>query len=155
MMKNKYLYGLDKETRGMSEMIKTREEVQKRYEKNKDNNLLWYEMNGKCLIPFLPFEYLRSLCKDEYSDEEVREDMIELTRENVIKEMKDYLPFAFDKCIGERGLSANRSMGHYLEWIWLIDDEFYNKIYTEYNENYCEYGYNILKMIEIYLEREE
>jgi hypothetical protein len=56
-------------------------------------------------------------------------------RESVIAEMREYMPFAWEKANDCRGISAGRTMHHYMAWIWLIGDdmgeltryEFYGK----------------------------
>lgn len=46
----------------------------------------------------------------------------------------DYLPFAWDKANNCRGLSAGRSLQHFLAWFWLLgDDAFADELAGEYN----------------------
>ena len=40
--------------------------------------------------------------------------------------MEDYMPFAWDKANGCRGLSALRSLIHFAAWLWLLSNEDYN-----------------------------
>ena len=47
-------------------------------------------------------------------------------RESLLKEMLDYMPFAWDKANCGRGLSAGRSMSHYSAWTWLAGDDLGN-----------------------------
>jgi hypothetical protein len=62
--------------------------------------------------------------------------------------MNEYMSFAFEKARGERGISANRSIMHYIAWIWLnSEDEFATEIDTDFEENYHSYGISILKKI--------
>jgi len=44
-------------------------------------------------------------------------------RDSILKQMKDYMTFAWDKANNERGLSASRTMDHYTAWIWMLGDE--------------------------------
>lgn len=68
------------------------------------------------------------------------------THMNVIKEIVDYLPFAFEKALGERGISASRSIAHFQNWLWLIkDDELL--AFADDDDNYSEYGLPILEKI--------
>lgn len=64
------------------------------------------------------------------------------------KEMKDYMDFALDKAINERGLSAYRSLSHYRAWLWLDGDE---EIWPNILD-YTGYGMNKLLKICKYLE---
>ena len=71
--------------------------------------------------------------------------------DDVRKEMRRYMPFARDKCDSERGISANRSINHYIAWAWLIDDAFYQELEKMYDTQYESYGKPILDRIEKYL----
>lgn len=54
-------------------------------------------------------------------------------------EIRDYLPFAREKCDDERGLSAMRSVNHFRAWTWLLgDDEAVAFLSDE--DNYAPYG---------------
>lgn len=44
-------------------------------------------------------------------------------RESLIAEMLNYMPFAWDKANNSRGLSAGRSMDHFMAWTWLAGDD--------------------------------
>jgi len=54
--------------------------------------------------------------------EEYKKDVVELTRENIIKEMEKYIDFAFEKAKNERGISANRSIWKFKQWLWALED---------------------------------
>ena len=71
-----------------------------------------------------------------------------ITDEDVIKAMKDYLEFAYEKARDERGMSAYRSMKHYKAWLWLIDKEDMFEDITEYEG----YGIDNLDKIKYFLE---
>lgn len=67
----------------------------------------------------------------------------EPTYENVLKRMKDYISFAYDKARGHRGISAYRSLAHYKSWVWLLDDGF-SEEFDRMVERYTGYGIPIL-----------
>lgn len=134
-------------------MIPTKEQVQARFEKEMTDYFhfpLWQEFRGKILAPYLPFQFLKDhYFKDDIEDKAIKEFMQPLEKDRILKEALDYLSFAWEKCNDERGISANRSIEHYIEWFWLAGEEdFSNKIYVEYDTNYHSYGSEILKMIE-------
>jgi hypothetical protein len=52
-------------------------------------------------------------------------------RTSLISEMLHYMPFAWDKANDFRGLSARRSMSHYMTWLWLLGDDI-SKICERY-----------------------
>jgi hypothetical protein len=45
-------------------------------------------------------------------------------RESVLRQMKEYMPFAWAKAEDRRSLSANRSLEHYSAWTWLLGDDW-------------------------------
>lgn len=60
-----------------------------------------------------------------------------LTRKNIIKVMKDYISFAWEKANDKRGISANRSIEHFKGWLWLLGDE---EVVEYLKANYTPYG---------------
>lgn len=68
--------------------------------------------------------------------------------ESVRKTMEDYVDFAWEKANNCRGISANRSVQHYIAWAWLIGDtEFSAEIERMFDEEYRWYGKAILVAI--------
>jgi hypothetical protein len=60
--------------------------------------------------------------------------------------MLEYMPFAWDKANDMRGLSAGRSVQHFVGWTWLAgDDEL--SAWCDDNSNYQHYGKEILVRI--------
>lgn len=124
-------------------MTRTIDEIYKRL-KNEPKlieDALNYEFYGKLLVQFLPKEKLIELgfeASDKFKP-------ASLTDEEIIRQMKDYFDFAVDKALGQRGISASRSIAHYKAWIWLLgDDEFLQEIE---NSEYAPYGVPILTKI--------
>lgn len=62
-------------------------------------------------------------------------------RESIIARMKEYMPFAWDKAQNQRGLSAGRSMCHFMAWTWLAGDDLGDLL------TYDDYGIPHLKKI--------
>ena len=78
--------------------------------------------------------------KDEYKDQ-----VVPLSKENIIAKMQDYISFAFEKAYGQRGISANRSIWKYSKWLWALDDNELGDL------EYTDYGIGILnKIVEKY-----
>lgn len=85
------------------------------------------------LVTRLSFPAAKPLLKPEA--EEADWTQYPRDRDSILKEMLDYMPFAWEKAKNCRGISANRSMDHYAAWIWLLGDdvgdlqgyEFYGK----------------------------
>lgn len=91
------------------------------------------------LIDFMDFENAKEFLKEDYvSDVESGTKKWEAETDARSK-IIDYLPFAFGKAYGQRGISAGRSLLHFKTWIWLDDEDFYSKMSGGF-ENYSNYG---------------
>lgn len=99
-------------------------------------------------------EYINAL-DYQHAKEYLKEDVTEetwaaaamCTKEAVLEQMRKYYDFAWEKANDCRGISANRSILHYVAWIWLIGDhEFLAEIQKMY-EDYHFYGKPILEKI--------
>lgn len=67
--------------------------------------------------------------------------------DKIVKDrLLDYLPFALNKCVDHRGLSASRSMDHIRTWLWLLKDEE-ALAYASDGDHYPMYGAPILKYV--------
>lgn len=73
-------------------------------------------------------EFVPDFYKEEYKTE-----VVELTEKNIIKAMEDYIDFAFEKANDQRGLSAERSIWKFKQWLWALEDtEIINFDYDDY-----------------------
>jgi len=118
---------------------RTAEEILARYKKR---NLFWFECDH--YLYRLPFELVKPYLKDGITKEQWKGMSKPATHEAILEEMKEYLPFAFTKAYNEKGLSARRSIEHYIAWIWLLNDGFSDEIEDDYENNYHSYGLPIL-----------
>lgn len=94
--------------------------------------------------PYLKPEHRSSVCPPEWKVSSIIE------KEEILKEMRDYIDFAYEKAYDQRGLSAIRSIMHYMCWIWLLGKEydgFLSKIMNAFLNNFEPYGIPILRMI--------
>ena len=89
------------------------------------------------LLVFLEFEHAKEFLKEGVTRHEWDEDAAkDLTEDQVIAEIVDYLPFAWGKANDCRGLSAERSLTHFRAWFWLLgEDDFAGSF-----ETYTMYG---------------
>jgi hypothetical protein len=56
-----------------------------------------------------------------------------LEPDSIREEMRNYIPFAWEKIQDERGISASRSMAHFSVWVWLLGDDLGElTTYTDY-----------------------
>lgn len=81
-------------------------------------DFLGFKVND--LLVCLDWEHAKQFLKPEAEQEWKIEPC---DRESILKKMRDYMPFAWEKANGERGISAGRSMCHFTAWTWLIGDE--------------------------------
>lgn len=96
------------------------------------------------LMNYLPFDLAKSWLKPEVSLDQWEKVRQPHTRENILKEMREYMPFAIGKATGHRGLSASRSISHYKAWVWLLGDKDYETVDWDKFQNY---GCPILALI--------
>lgn len=128
--------------------MRTQQEIIDRMVERKEDDALGFEADE--YVYFLDFAHAKKLLSG-INNAEWNKVYKEPTRENVIGQMQDYLNFAWRKADNERGISANRSIMHYIAWIWLAgDDDFLQQVQDEYDNNYSDYGKPILRMIEAY-----
>jgi len=66
------------------------------------------------------------------------------TAEEALALIRDYLPFAFEKALNHRGLSAERSMHHLANWAWLAGREDLSELSLD-EKTYPYYGVPILR----------
>lgn len=102
-------------------------------------------------ISCLPYE-----AASEYLSEEVTADAWDAiylkNDKEIIDEIIQYLPFAYNKAENERGLSAIRSLQHFLAWFYCLGvDEMVSTIHYMMNSDYAPYGMPVLKRIEKWL----
>lgn len=81
----------------------------------------WMGTQRNELIIRLPFAAVKPFLKNDAP--EVGWEATGRDRETVLAEMLEYMPFAWEKANGERGISAGRSMDHYTSWVWLLGDD--------------------------------
>ena len=121
--------------------MKTIEQVIEAFQKSKEGyNSLWVRDTCQMLdardfdrlFIFMPAEHMDLLgfvLKEGYEHKP-----ISLSRENVLQALASDLDFAFEKAIGERGISSSLMHEVILMWLWVLDDELKDFL------NYAPYG---------------
>ena len=74
------------------------------------------------LIDFLPFEQAKPFLKDDVTPEQWQGLQSTPTSDVIRKKAAEYLPFAWEKANGCRGLSAGRSIDHMRAYLWMLND---------------------------------
>ena len=98
---------------------RTKEEILAKIEEESKAGAL-FNFTGSDLIEYLEFDSAKSFLKEGTTEEEWHTKPKD--SESILKEMKDYMPFAWEKANGHRGLSAMRTMDHYTAWVWMLGD---------------------------------
>lgn len=126
--------------------MRTQDEIVQRIIERRSQDIFGFEVSE--YFSYLDYEHAMICGEVEGPENGWDEATSEPTLEHIQKEMKDYMPFAWDKANGCRGISANRSIIHYIAWIWLIcNDELLEWVEEEYRERYHHYGKPILEHI--------
>lgn len=123
--------------------MRTQEEIMARIESIKGADFFGFETGD--LIEALGWEHALKYIKPE-KHEEAKASWGEPSTDDDIKEqIREYIGFAYDKCVGHRGLSAGRSVDHFRAWCWLIGaDEIVAFIDAG---NYRNYGAPVIKRV--------
>ncbi len=131
----------------MSQRVRTPEElIRKIQEICKEEDFLGVERGE--YISVLDYQNAKPFLNKSVTEDVWNIQKQEYTVENILFTMQDYMDFAWGKANNCRGISANRSIKHYIAWIWLTgEDDFHKTICDEYKNNYQHYGKEILIMI--------
>lgn len=127
--------------------MRSQDEIVARINERKDGDFLGFETSE--YINALDYEHAKPFLNDGVTSETWdRRDGALLSDDAVVKEMREYVDFAYEKINGERGISANRTVMHYIAWLWLIGaDELLSWVDSEYESNYHGYGRHIVDRI--------
>lgn len=98
---------------------RTQEEIVARIERLMLTDMLGFKTED--LILALDYEQAKPYLKDTTTAEDWKPEPID--RESVIQRMYDYMPFAWEKANDCKGISARRSIAHFMSWIWLAGDD--------------------------------
>lgn len=74
------------------------------------------------LVNFMPEEYLNDMgieLKDEYKGKHVPK---ELTRENILEQLKEDVLFGYEKAINQRGISSYLMYEVVRMWNWILEE---------------------------------
>jgi hypothetical protein len=95
---------------------RTQEEIVQRIKKRVENDPFGFE------IPFY-FEYLDYDHAKEFLNDDVTKEQYTPPDKTPKERMADYMKFAWEKANACRGISAWRSLAHYIAWLWLDGDD--------------------------------
>ncbi len=100
--------------------MRTTEEILNRIRERQPHDACGFEW--PYYLGQLPFDKAKPHLKDGVKAEEWPAPK---TDEQIKTEAIEYMPFAWQKANDCRGISAYRSLAHYMAWLWLLgEDEF-------------------------------
>lgn len=120
--------------------MRTIEEVAARIASIQESDMLGFATG--VLVKYLPFDAAKPFLKPEAKAEDWITPLSR-NRDSVLAEMRDYMPFAWDKAENHRGISASRSVDKMTEWLWMLGEDDL-KAFAESSLNYSQYGAPIL-----------
>lgn len=102
-------------TKASTTLARTPEEILKRIELVEERDPLGW--TRPVLIASLPYEHAKPWLKEGVTKGDWEQE-IDPKRAAI-----DYIDFAWEKALGERGISSNRSVDKLREWVWLSGDD--------------------------------
>jgi len=124
--------------------IRTVDEIAARVQSPLRDDVFQFERQVQ--MQHLPWEHAKPFLKPNVTETMWSGVYAPLTEELVLDAMKDYLPFAWEKALNHRGLSASRSVQKFRAWLWLLGDEEM-EAFARDDANYAQYGVPILHKI--------
>lgn len=109
----------------------TQAEILERIEARNEHDFFGFETSQYVMA--LTFANAKPYLRDDTTDQEWSTE----NNKTPLQVIRDYMPFAWEKANGFRGLSAGRSIQHMTAWIWLNgDDDFSAEIQSDPYEFY-------------------
>ena len=96
-------------------MNRTQQQIIDRIEARKANDFIGFEISD--YIDFLDFEHVKPYLKENVTADQWKQEG------DPKAAMIEYMPFAWEKANNCRGISACRSLSHYMAWLWLDGNE--------------------------------
>ena len=99
--------------------MRTPEEIVAKIKELDKNSVLGF--HREVMVPYLPYEFAKEFLKPEVTAETWQP--TPMTREEILKEMRKYMIFAWGKVEDHRSISASRSVTKMQAWIYLLGDD--------------------------------
>jgi len=123
--------------------MKTREQILEIIANGRESNCIdgrdYYR-----LVRFFPVSNWKVLGCEKTDQTKPDPEPIELTKENVLKQLAKDVAFGFEKALDKRGISSSLMYEVVRMWLWVLDDE------QLYNDNeYGMYGLALFKKVAV------
>ena len=122
------------ERKYMTNKMRTPEEIVNRIDEISESDFFGAIRDD--LVEFLPFEQVRGFLKEGVTQEDWSKSQKPITKEAIVSAIADYMPFAWKKANGCRGISSNRSIDHMRAFLWLLNDGSLEKMEEIEYEHY-------------------
>lgn len=99
--------------------LRSQAEIVAEVERIKDEDFFGFKTGD--LIGYLDYDHAKPYLQPECTEADWKPAPTD--RESILKQMEEYMPFAWDKANNERGISAGRSLAHYTVWVWMLGEE--------------------------------
>lgn len=117
-------------------MTRTQDEIVQRARERQKEDLFGFEISE--YVRFLDFDHAKEFLKGDVTPDDWSQD----SQDNVRNLMIEYMDFAWDKANSGRGISAWRSLAHYVAWLWIegtdeavaLSEELATFDYTDYGK---------------------
>lgn len=86
----------------------------------------WMGIERGDLTRALPFDDAKPFLRDGVTVEDW--EGFNPDTETIVGMIREYMPFAWGKANGCRGISSNRSVSHMKAWLWLLEDDLGEKL---------------------------
>ena len=105
---------------------RTLEEIKARLEARKSSDSFAHEWS--IYLAALPFDEAKQYLKPSITTQTWKQK----TAQDFKQEAINYLHFAWEKANDQRGLSAQRSIAHFIAWLWLMGYNEFDDLFDEY-----------------------
>ena len=112
--------------------MRTQQEIKQRFLDRKEKDFLGFEVDEYLMA--MSSETLESLRGNGIkNDADLSEHEPQWSsNDELLETCRDYMSFAWDKANDCRGISANRSVGHYIAWLWLLGENQFDDLMDDY-----------------------
>ena len=93
------------------------------------------------LARFIPDDMLFRLGLEVKEDFKENREVLEFTRENVLKQLEKDVAFGFEKALGQRGISSSLMYSVVKMWNWILEEGLENFS----DDDYAQYGLPLFK----------
>jgi hypothetical protein len=113
--------------------MRTQDEIVARIKARKLKDIFGFETD--MYLPFLDYAHAKEFL--EVGATKRKWNVIQNKASSPAGEVKDYMPFAWGKANDCRGISACRSIEHFIAWLWLDGKDWLEE---DYDKHYKHYG---------------